>query len=643
MVYDSALQLWHALKERAGLNVADAAYDAALVDELQQTLFPGSVKPFETSLKDASPPVLAEMLLRSFLKAVQPFSLMKIDILAMMSAAGSSKGNDNLKIRFHFSETDDPLEVLLRDFREQMEVIEKKTLQLPTRHLEVPLLWQLVRVAEKEIGGLRDEPKGPFSPDDRKILDWISAYRSTRQFDPFPDVPPTGIDALDQRLGEVINLLQSLVSAYRRHAGDYQSLRAADRDPARSQSMDPVGLPLSQLWWLESDYWSEAAASWLLRLRVALRRDGASLPTAVIGELDRIFPPTAGPTITVEELNRRIEDILNLPVWKRRNEVYAVWIGSQIWRALEDGWDCHFHVQDGTLSFAFAGVHLATLVNKNRKNVVVWWTELQTPAANLPSGHRSQAIKPDYRIRRAPLSSDHPDALIVEVKQYKRSNTDNFSAAIADYAHACPRAAIVLANYGPISDRVLENVPADLRSRVSAFAYVRPDREAECRTFRRAVGLQMDVVQGVVPVGNSRIELRWGEQPSDLDLHVFEVGKPAGQDHVYFGQRTLGTAVRLLDDVTNGHGPEIVAFENTAGVYLVCVHQYSNDGNLTASGAIVIIYDDRNQPRITCEVPREGTGRWWIVCEVDFSTGNVRRIDHIVNMTPWPTNLLSVR
>jgi hypothetical protein len=67
------------------------------------------------------------------------------------------------------------------------------------------------------------------------------------------------------------------------------------------------------------------------------------LPTAVIEELDRILPLTTAPTITVEELNRRIEDILNLPVWKRRNEVYAVWIGSQIWRALEDAWDCHFH------------------------------------------------------------------------------------------------------------------------------------------------------------------------------------------------------------------------------------------------------------------------------------------------------------
>src|SRR5215831_9817538 len=123
MVYDSALQLWHALKERAGLNVADAAYDAALVDELKQKLFPGSVKPFEILLKAASPPVSAETLLRSFLKVVQPFSLMKIDILAMMSAAGSSKGDDNLKIRFHFSETEDPLDLLLRDFREQMEVI----------------------------------------------------------------------------------------------------------------------------------------------------------------------------------------------------------------------------------------------------------------------------------------------------------------------------------------------------------------------------------------------------------------------------------------------------------------------------------------------------------------------------------------
>jgi uncharacterized protein YfaP (DUF2135 family) len=80
----------------------------------------------------------------------------------------------------------------------------------------------------------------------------------------------------------------------------------------------------------------------------------------------------------------------------------------------------------------------------------------------------------------------------------------------------------------------------------------------------------MDATQSTVPAGYSRIELRWGGLPSDLDLHVFEViGKRIGQEHLYFEQRALGTAVRLLDDVTNGHGPEVAVFQNTAGVYLV--------------------------------------------------------------------------
>jgi hypothetical protein len=243
-----------------------------------------------------------------------------------------------------------------------------------------------------------------------------------------------------------------------------------------------------------------------------------------------------------------------------------------------------------------------------RKDVVVWWTELKTPAANLPSGHRSQAIKPDYRMRRAPLSSDHPDVLIVEVKQYKRSNTDNFSAAIADYAHAFLKRQLSWSTTGrfPVACwKMFQSIYAtgSARSRTfdptgkrNAESYVEP---LVCKWTRRRVPFRQ-----VIPESSCG-----GAGCLLISIHVFEViGKRIGQEHLYFEQRALGTAVRLLDDVTNGHGPEVAVFQNTAGVYLVCVHQYSNDGNLTASGATVTVYDEGNRPPITCEVPRQGNG-----------------------------------
>jgi hypothetical protein len=573
--------------------------------------------------------------------------MMQTDILEMMSAAGAQRGDSNIKIRFHFSETEDPLEMLLSEFREQMEIIEQRVVTVPIRIWDYQTLWKITRVGESYLGtySARRERKIDREPNSERIAEWISRNRSTRRFEPFPDVWKTGIVELDLHLEPVVNILTELLAAFKRYGDDYSELREAGRDAKLGRTLDQIGFSVSQLSHIESDYWTATVAEWLLSVRQAVSIPAADVVRGIITELQQVTPPADHSEQRVSEFISKLDDILNLPIWKKRHEVYAVWIGSQIWQAIRDKWNFLFHVRDGILSFAFAGVHLATVVSIDNDDVLTWWTELQTPVNRLPSGHRSRAIKPDYRIRRAPLSNSHPDALVLEVKQYKRSNKSNFSAALEDYTYACPNAGVLLTNYGPVSERLLGDFSREAKSRTAALGCVRPDREANVGHLRRAIRRVVDMTgRGPARLAFARrvcrLELAWGESPNDLDIHVFQmpIEDPKGV-HVYYGASAHGATIALHEDIKSGYGPEVVSLNAAEGTYLVGVHQYSEDGALTTSGAVVTVFveDINSEEAIRLRCPTVGSGRWWLACEIDLSTCSIRPIDKLVEDPRQPT------
>jgi hypothetical protein len=654
-VYERAEDLWPALIKQAGLDVPgwwrrvpkQDSYDADLMNELRGRLFPGSTASLKTLLKAAAPPVSAETLLRCFFQVLQPFSMMKRDILEMLAAAGSRKGDDNIKIRFQLNESDDPLDLLLNEFRDQMEFIEKRAVTLSVREWRLNELWKIPKVAEENLP--EDFESFPLSSSDEQIRKWIEQSSSTRRFETFPDVWRTDNDELDRRLEVIVDLLQEILTAFRRYGHDYETARREIEriieldggrvyDDRGGGPFDPIGFTLRQLYFLESDFWISAVGQWLLKVRLGTAREtaDASVGETIVSELDALIPQIRHSIAERDEIVRQLTDILNLPIWKKRHAVYAVWIGSQIWRALDKDWQFRFHLDDDVLSFAFSGSHLATLLSSRTDQVLDWWTELRTPAARLPSGHRSKGIQPDYRIRRAPHSAADSDVLIVEVKQYKRSSTGNFTAALMDYAFACKKASVMLANYGPISLQVLNTLPLQYRGRTFALAFVRPDRKDICQRFHE----QVKHLIGSVEVADSRsglvasvgrAELKWEAHPQDLDLHLYSAKAQQGA-HVCYSAREFEDSIRLIDDIQNGYGPEILLFQNATGSHRIYVHQYSNDGTLATSGATLTIFADlEGKNKITSfDCPKTGVGRWWAVCTLDLSAGLVRAINRIV-------------
>jgi hypothetical protein len=98
-------------------------YDAELIEQLREDLFPGAVGSIEELLKGSD--LTAENLIRAFFVTLRPFAKMKEEILRMLQDAESATSGNSLSIRFNFDRKREPLDLLLEHFRRQMEVFEQ--------------------------------------------------------------------------------------------------------------------------------------------------------------------------------------------------------------------------------------------------------------------------------------------------------------------------------------------------------------------------------------------------------------------------------------------------------------------------------------------------------------------------------------
>jgi len=99
------------------------------------------------------------------------------------------------------------------------------------------------------------------------------------------------------------------------------------------------------------------------------------------------------------------------------------------------------------------------------------------------------------------------------------------------------------------------------------------------------------------------VELRWGEGPHDLDLHLFT---PDGE-HICFGHMQ-GVGAQQDVDVTSSFGPESIAIiDLIPGSYEVWVHHYSGEGNLAESLARVKLLNEEFRKIREFAVPLSGT------------------------------------
>lgn len=151
----------------------------------------------------------------------------------------------------------------------------------------------------------------------------------------------------------------------------------------------------------------------------------------------------------------------------------------------------------------------------------------------------------------------------------------------------------------------------------------------------------------------AQFTLVWGEDPSDLDSHLWTplFGDGGALDsmrsHIAYYRRGSQTeppyADLDVDDVTS-YGPEhVTIYQSHAGTYTYAVYHYSGSGTLATSSASVSLLKPDGSVQ-TFSVPTDTTGVgdnwWWHVCTIDGTTGVVTPINTLLPNPPRPDELL---
>ncbi len=174
--------------------------------------------------------------------------------------------------------------------------------------------------------------------------------------------------------------------------------------------------------------------------------------------------------------------------------------------------------------------------------------------------------------------------------------------------------------------------------RVSAVGYA--DLSSSPLTIEEGVTTPATFALSPTIVGEGvRIVLSWGEQPTDLDSHLWlPTATPFEIAYYQPGSLTACPFAALDVDDTSSFGPEtITATQAFAGVYRYAVHNFSGSPDLGVSGAVVELYDDTGlRQRFT--VPTDGAAGavWWHVFDIDVAAGTITPGQGIVADYPGP-------
>ncbi len=133
--------------------------------------------------------------------------------------------------------------------------------------------------------------------------------------------------------------------------------------------------------------------------------------------------------------------------------------------------------------------------------------------------------------------------------------------------------------------------------------------------------------------GQYRIVLSWGENPADLDAHLWTTVSDVIYE-VYYGENgsaTVAPFVLLDTDDVDGYGPETITIYQLTSPGIFAVKNFSGDPAITTSNARIEVYSG-SQKIGNFSVPTSGTGVWWYV--FDLSPQGVITPRNTISDTP---------
>jgi uncharacterized protein YfaP (DUF2135 family) len=145
----------------------------------------------------------------------------------------------------------------------------------------------------------------------------------------------------------------------------------------------------------------------------------------------------------------------------------------------------------------------------------------------------------------------------------------------------------------------------------------------------QTISNQDATIAPILPAGETRIVLTWGETPYDLDSHLTGPLPSGTRFHMYYPYKGTNSpwpdTVNLDLDDTFSYGPETTTlYLQMTGIYRFSVHDYSNRNSsnsysLSNSGAQVRVYKNSGLVA-TFNVPSNTEGTLWRVFEMSGNT-----------------------
>ena len=141
------------------------------------------------------------------------------------------------------------------------------------------------------------------------------------------------------------------------------------------------------------------------------------------------------------------------------------------------------------------------------------------------------------------------------------------------------------------------------------------------------------LVLGEQEVGAS-IKLTWGENPLDLDSHLYGPAENGGTFHVFYQNQTVAvvdTVINLDVDDVDSYGPEIITVTDfpLPGTYEYFVHHYFGTSTISASPARVEL-NLGGETHIFSPVMASGFdngyGAWWAVFRIEVDENFVPEV-----------------
>ncbi len=630
---EDPVELWRVLLGRIDVppdrGLDPEGRDRALVAEIAKRLALDPDRPVEPQLAEST--WTAADLTAAVLAAIAPYATMLTDLLRLYLRVGAGSGSSGLTIRWDAHGDRPPLQIDLDGFRRWVAVT-----RAVVRTHEAPV-WthdSLRRVAAVlESVTASEAAAKDFAVPEAAAERWIQEYDQGA----WPAwTPPIALaDPVNPApvLDEIRDAWQSIIGAGRQVSPRRSDLRGKpfrirsgqDQADEPRPPFDPATLEL-----LDREQWAPRVLRGIAGLRAS---PGPPLP-----QLSAVMDRVPRREVPVEVRQRVLIEVLNLPFWSYRRELYAAWVSTLIIHALDEVRLLSSH---GRFEYRREGSQLAQIPSRTPPDLELW-TELSWPLTT-PGRARTTAIRPDYSVVASPVTFPESAALLVEVKHRRKQDTRAYGDALADYAQGCPGAQVILVSDGPVDTRPVASVPAADAGRCHALGELGPDhpeRIAQFRSLVRSAIAGPDGVQsGPDRSGPDRsrtdssgpnedaalaITLSWSAGGAqDLDLHVHVLPAGAGPwCTVDWKQRRVADVGWLDGDATTAPGRETVRLTAVPRRMAVTVHRYSATGSLVDARPQVMVRGAGIDLQVSCP-SGPADAPWWHVLEFDPTSGRV--------------------